>query len=88
MLANSRGEYAVPDLKSQTNKEAFMPSRSTISGRYISNAAAARHPKTSVRETGANTASGSRNRSGITGRYISNAAAARWPNTSQTEAGR
>jgi hypothetical protein len=28
-----------------------MPYRSAISGRYISKAAAARHPKTSVKET-------------------------------------
>lgn len=65
-----------------------MPNRSTISGRYISNAAAARHPRTSVSETGANAGSGTHHRSGISGRYISSAAAARWPNTSQSETGK
>jgi hypothetical protein len=65
-----------------------MPNRSSISGRFISNAAAARHPRTSVREGGANAAgSGVHNRSAITGRYISDAAAARWPKTSLTERG-
>ncbi|WP_372968364.1 hypothetical protein [Microbacterium sp.] len=65
-----------------------MANRSTISGRYISNAAAARHPRTSVRETGANTGSGTHHRSGITGRYITPQAAGRWPNTSQSETGK
>lgn len=65
-----------------------MPNRSSITGRYISNAAAARHPGTSVRETGSNLGAGVRNRSAISGRYISNAAAARWPNTSITERGK
>lgn len=64
-----------------------MPNRSSITGRYISNAAAARHPRTSVRETGGNSGSGVRNRSAISGRYLSDAAAARWPNTSITERG-
>lgn len=61
--------------------------RSAISGRYISGAAAARHPRTSVTETGANRSAGTHNRSAISGRYISNAAAARHPNTSVTEKG-
>lgn len=65
-----------------------MANRSTISGRYISNAAAARHPRTSVRETGSNTGSGTHHRSGITGRYITPQAAGRWPNTSQSETGK
>lgn len=65
-----------------------MANRSTITGRYISNAAAARHPNTSVRETGGNTGSGTRHRSGITGQYISPAAAARHPKTSQLETGK
>lgn len=64
-----------------------MPNRSSVTGRYISNAAAARHPRTSVRETGGNSGSGTHNRSAISGRYISDAAAARWPNTSITERG-
>lgn len=65
-----------------------MANRSTITGRYISNAAAARHPRTSVRETGGNAGSGTHHRSGITGRYITPQAAGRWPNTSQSETGR
>ncbi|MDQ0726702.1 hypothetical protein QFZ21_001702 [Microbacterium sp. W4I20] len=64
-----------------------MPNRSSVTGRYISNAAAARHPRTSVREAGGNSGSGVHNRSAISGRYISDAAAARWPNTSITERG-
>lgn len=65
-----------------------MANRSSISGRYISNAAAARHPKTSVTESGGNNSSGTHHRSAITGRYISEAAAARHPNTSVTENGK
>jgi hypothetical protein len=64
-----------------------MANRSGISGRYISNAAAARHPRTSVTERGGNSGSGSHNRSTISGRFISDAAAARHPNTSITERG-
>ena len=61
--------------------------RSAITGRYISSAAAARHPKTSVTESGRNSSSGTHYRSAITGKYISHAAAARHPNTSLTENG-
>lgn len=61
--------------------------RSAITGRYISAAAVARHPKTSVTESGANRSSGTRHRSAITGKYISSAAAARHPKTSVTENG-
>ena len=64
-----------------------MANRSSISGRYISNAAAARHPRTSVRESGANNSSGTHYRSAISGRYIGPAAAARHPNTSLREQG-
>ncbi len=63
-------------------------SRSAISGRYISKAAAARHPRTSVTERGGNTGTGTRNRSAITGRYVTPAAAARHPNTTVTERGK
>ncbi len=65
-----------------------MANRSSISGRYISNAAAARHPKTSMTESGGNKSSGTHHRSAITGRCISEAAAARHPNTSVTENGK
>jgi hypothetical protein len=65
-----------------------MAHRSAISGRYISNAAAARHPKTTVTESGGNKSTGTHSRSAITGRYISDAAAARHPNPSVTENGK
>jgi hypothetical protein len=61
--------------------------RSAITGRYISKAAAARQPKTSVTEHGGNKSPGTHHRSAITGRYISKAAAARHPNTSVSESG-
>lgn len=64
-----------------------MAHRSAITGRYISNGAAARHPRTSITESGANRSSGVHHRSSISGRYISPAAAARHPNTSVTERG-
>ncbi len=65
-----------------------MANRSAITGRYISNAAAARHTHTSVTTSGASHATGAVNRSAITGHYISNAAAARWPNSSVRESGK
>lgn len=65
-----------------------MANRSAITGRYLSNAAAARHPRTSITESGGNTSSGTHNRSAISGQYISAAAAARHPNTSVTERGK
>lgn len=65
----------------------IMANRSAITGRYISNAAAARHPRTSVRETGANNSSGTHYRSAISGHFITPAAAARHPNTSTREQG-
>jgi hypothetical protein len=59
--------------------------QSAITGRYISHAAAARHPRTSVTESGSNWGSGTHHPSAITGHFISGAAAARHPNTSVTE---
>jgi hypothetical protein len=44
-------------------------------------------PRTSVRESGANSSSGTHYRSAISGRYIGPAAAARHPNTSLSEQG-
>ncbi|WP_401001131.1 helix-turn-helix domain-containing protein [Agromyces sp. GXQ0307] len=77
------------DVVSDTEEEgADMAHRSAITGRYISKAAAARHPKTSVTESGGNKSSGTHHRSTISGRYISGAAAARHPNTSVTENGK
>jgi hypothetical protein len=62
-------------------------SRSAISGRYISHAAAARHPRTSVTESGRNNSSGTHYRSAITGRFITGGAAKRNPGTSTSEQG-
>jgi len=77
------------DVEGNSEEEgAEMAHRSAITGRYISNAAAARHPKTSVTESGGNKSSGTHHRSAISGRYISGAAAARHPNTSVTENGK
>jgi hypothetical protein len=62
-------------------------SRSAITGRFISRAAAARHPRTSVTERQRSASAGTHHRSAITGRYITGAAAARHPHTSVTEQG-
>ncbi len=64
-----------------------MANRSSITGRYISNAAAARHPRTSVRETSANNSSGTHYRSAGNGQFITPARAARNPNGSLREQG-
>lgn len=89
--SDDRRTAAAPhdDVEGNLEEEgAEMAHRSAITGRYISNAAAARHPRTSVTESGGNKASGTRHRSAISGQYISGAAAARRPNTSVTEKGR
>lgn len=62
--------------------------RSAITGRYISRAAAARHPRTSVTERGGNNGSGAHHRSAVTGQYVKPATAARHPNTTVTERGK
>ncbi|OUD90059.1 hypothetical protein CMMCAS08_11065 [Clavibacter michiganensis subsp. michiganensis] len=64
-----------------------MANRSSITGRYISNAAAARHPKTSVRESGANNSSGTHFRNAGSGQFITPQAAARNPRGSVREQG-
>jgi hypothetical protein len=61
--------------------------RSAISGRYISKSAAARHPRTSVVEKGANKSAGTAHRSAISGRYVTKGTAQRHPNTTVTENG-
>ena len=61
--------------------------RSAITGLYISRAAAARHPRTSVMESGSNRSSGTHHRSAITGRYVTDSTAQRHPNTTVTEKG-
>lgn len=61
--------------------------RSAITGRYVSRATAARHPRTTVVESGGNRSSGTHSRSAITGRYVTPATAKRHPNTTVTEKG-
>jgi Zn-dependent peptidase ImmA (M78 family)/transcriptional regulator with XRE-family HTH domain len=82
---DSDRHQADPDPASEDQEGGTMPNRSSISGRYISNAAAARHPRTSITESGANRTSASQNRSAVTGLYITPAAAARNPRSSITE---
>lgn len=61
--------------------------RSAITGRYVSRATAARHPRTTVVESGGNRGSGAHHRSSITGRYVTGSTAQRHPNTTVTENG-
>jgi hypothetical protein len=61
--------------------------RSAVTGRYVSKATAARHPRTTVVETGRNNSSGEHHRSAITGHYVTEATAKRHPNTTVTEKG-
>lgn len=58
--------------------------RSARTGRYVSKATAARHPRTTVAPSGAKS-SARGNRSAITGRFVRNATAARHPNTTIRE---
>ena len=51
--------------------------RSAISGRFVSNATAARHPRTTVTQTVPNNSHG--NRSAISGRFVTDATAQRHP---------
>ncbi|MCA2271180.1 hypothetical protein JF737_23460 [Mycobacterium avium] len=65
-----------------------MPYRSAITGRYITKAAAARHPKTSVRESpGSSGGSGNHYRSAVNGQYVPAAEAAKHPKTTLREKG-
>lgn len=66
-----------------------MPYRSAITGRYISKAAAARHPKTSVRESPGSTSggSGTHYRNAVNGQYVPAAEAAKHPKTTLREKG-
>jgi hypothetical protein len=61
--------------------------RSAITGRYVSAATAAHHPRTTVTEGGPNNSAGTHYRSAITGRYVSVATAVRHPRTTITEKG-
>lgn len=62
-----------------------MAHRSAITGRYLSNAAAARHPRTTVTESGGNTSGSTNHRSAITGNYVTESTARRHPDTTVTE---
>jgi hypothetical protein len=59
--------------------------RSAISGRYVTTATAARHPRTTVTESSRGGGGGKAHRSAITGRYVTGATAARHPRTTVTE---
>lgn len=60
--------------------------RSAITGRYVTAATAARHPRTTVTNAaGASRATGTAHRSAITGRYVAEATATRHPRTTVTE---
>ncbi|GAB3089846.1 hypothetical protein [Nocardioides zeae] len=61
--------------------------RSAITGRYVSKATAARHPRTTVVERGGNKGSGTSYRSAISGKYVTKGTAQRHPNTTVTENG-
>lgn len=61
--------------------------RSARTGRFVTKATAARHPRTTVVESGSNHGTGTHNRSAITGRYVAKSTAARHPDTTVTEKG-
>lgn len=61
--------------------------RSAKTGRYVTRATAARHPKSTVVEAGGNRGSGTRSRSAITGRFVTPATARRHPGSTVTENG-
>lgn len=61
--------------------------RSAVNGRYVKASTAARNPRTTVTERGANQSSGTHHRSAVTGKYVKAATAARHPNTTITERG-
>lgn len=63
-----------------------MASRSAKTGRFVSTATAARHPRTTVTHSGKSSkAHGSR--SAITGRFVKDSTAKRHPDTTITEGG-
>lgn len=62
--------------------------RSAVTGRYVSRAAAARHPRTTVTESASGRGGGgTAYRSAISGRYVTGATAARRPRTTVKENG-
>lgn len=65
-----------------------MPNRSAKTGKYISNAAAARWPNRSVREKpGSNQSTATAHRSASSGRYVTERTAKRNPGGTVTENG-
>ena len=64
-----------------------MPYRSAKTGRFISRAAGARHPKTTVKVSTGKSKGGTRHRSAISGRFVKEATAARHPSVTVTENG-
>lgn len=65
-----------------------MPNRSARTGRYVSNAAAARWPRRTVREApGPNRSTATAHRSASTGRYVTAETAKRNPGGTVTENG-
>ena len=61
--------------------------RSAKTGRYVTKATAARHPRTTVVESGSNKGSGKAYRSAISGKYVTKGWAQRSPSTTVTENG-
>jgi hypothetical protein len=61
--------------------------RSAKTGRYVTKATAARHPRTTVVESGGNRGSGKAYRSAISGKYVTKGWAQRSPGTTVTENG-
>ena len=61
--------------------------RSARTGRYVSQATAARNPRTTVTESGQNRSNGTHHRSAISGRFVTEATATRHPDTTVTERG-
>ena len=61
--------------------------RSAKTGRYVSKATAARHPRTAVTESTSGKGSGKAYRSAISGRYVTKTTAQRHPGTTVTENG-
>lgn len=61
--------------------------RSAKTGRYVTKATAARHPRTTVVERGGNKGSGKAYRSAISGKYVAKGTAQRHPGTTVTENG-
>ena len=61
--------------------------RSARTGRFVTKATAARHPRTTIVESGSSSGAGTRHRSAITGRFVTGSTAKRSPSTTVTEKG-